>query len=527
MKSANKKNYQFKMLLSLFIIFSGIAFILWITRKNLINQNLIDAATRTETILKTVVDGIITINSQGLIETFNASAEKLFGYTAKEIIGCNINKLMPEPYQAQHNDYLSAYLKTGESKVLNIRREIPAKKKDGSIFQVELGVSAFEARGQKMFVGSLRDISERKENDRIKNEFISVVSHELRTPLTSIRGSLGLIAGAFSQELPEKINHLITIAYNNCERLILLINDILDLEKMNAGKMSFQLQPESLITLLNQAIEANNAFAEKFHVELHLIPPKKDITIQVDKHRFIQVMSNLLSNAAKFSPEKSQVKIFTELTKDSVKISVEDHGSGIPEKFRPHIFEKFSQANTSSTRSPGGTGLGLNIAKTLVTNMKGSIGFNTQTDQGTIFWIEFPLFNTQEQFPTPTIDDSIKKPWVLHIEKDSDFSNMLMAALQDKIQLIHAPSLSIAEKQLQQHCFSLIILDAALEDHHTPQLMKAIQQPGAAIMILSTKEIPNQLHPSIKAAIVKSRTPESKIIETILALAGAETGRIT
>ena len=227
----------------------------------------------------------------------------------------------------------------------------------------------------------------------MKSEFTAVVSHELRTPLTSIRGSLGLILGALSGSLPAKVRDLLEIAQNNCERLVLLVNDILDIEKFSAGQMRFDIadaaarrQSRCRRSKPTKATRASSTL----HIELAAIDP--DCFVAVDPDRFIQVMSNLLSNAAKYSPHRRhRARVQPNGAATRCAVSVRDDGPGIPEDFRARIFEKFSQADSSATREKGGTGLGLHIARRFIEHMQGRIGFDSEPGRGATFWVELPM----------------------------------------------------------------------------------------------------------------------------------------
>ncbi len=222
------------------------------------------------------------------------------------------------------------------------------------------------------------------------SEFISTVSHELRTPLTSIRGSLGLLAGGVAGALPETAKNLVDIAKNNCERLILLVNDILDVEKIGSGKMRLDLQVIDIRPVVQQALAANESFAAQHRVSVLLRMPDEPLQVHIDSDRLTQVLTNLLSNAVKFSPPEAAVEVRVSRVGQQVRVEVADHGPGIPEEFRSRIFQKFSQADSSDTRQKGGTGLGLNISKSLVELMNGAIGFNNQLGAGTTFFFELP-----------------------------------------------------------------------------------------------------------------------------------------
>lgn len=268
---------------------------------------------------------------------------------------------------------------------LNIKiKELRFRDEIGSMART---VQTFQENLQRMAVLK----TEQKDTDSMKNEFISVISHELRTPLTSIRGSLGLIANGAAGELPAKAQHLILIANKNCERLIHLINDILDIDKIAAGNMQFALQPESVNALLREAVQQNAAYAEKYFVRLQLTPLSKDVEINADAPRLQQVLANFLSNAAKFSPAGAKIDVSAIVQSGQVCICVKDYGLGIPNEFRSRIFKKFSQADSSSTRKKGGTGLGLYICKQVVEQMGGSIGYDLIKGLGSTFWIKIPI----------------------------------------------------------------------------------------------------------------------------------------
>jgi PAS domain S-box-containing protein len=353
-------------------------------------HELIGTQTRMQAVLDNVMDGIVTIDTAGQIEIFNRSAEKLFGYQAEEVIGHNVNMLMPEPYRSAHDGHMRDYLKTGKAKIIGIGREVVCLRKDGSIFPAELSISEMYHGERRTFVGMVHDITERQKIDRMKSEFVSTVSHELRTPLTSIHGSLGLLAGGMGGAMPERMMSLIEIGYKNSERLISLINDILDMEKIATGKMHFDMEPQEVMPILENAIEANQAYGSKYRVRFVLTTKLPGAYIRVDSSRMNQILSNLLSNAAKFSPPGSQVELGAVRLDGNIRIFVSDHGSGIPGVFRDKIFQKFSQADASDSRLKGGTGLGLSISRSLTEGMGGRIGYEPQDGPGTVFFVEFP-----------------------------------------------------------------------------------------------------------------------------------------
>ncbi|MGN7611112.1 CHASE domain-containing protein [Magnetococcales bacterium HHB-1] len=346
-------------------------------------------------IVEAAVTGLIKINSRGIIEAFNPAAEKMFLYKSKEVFGKNVKMIMPEPYHSQHDGYLRNYRKGDRAKIIGSIREVEGKRKDGSCFPLVLAVGEHEHEGRKKYVGFLLDITKQKEAERIKSEFVSTVSHELRTPLTSIKGTLGLVLGGVVGELPTKAEMLLKRAMDNTDRLTLLINDLLDMEKMQSGQIVFESSPIDIKKLLREVIIANEGYGEKFSVSIKLLEmPSEVLTIEGNEGRLMQVFSNLLSNAIKFSPKGGtvdiQVRCFEQEGNPWLRISVIDHGSGIPEAFHSRIFERFSQADASSTRQKGGTGLGLAISKTIVERLNGKINFESREGEGSHFFVEFP-----------------------------------------------------------------------------------------------------------------------------------------
>ncbi|MFZ9968047.1 MAG: ATP-binding protein, partial [Steroidobacteraceae bacterium] len=234
------------------------------------------------------------------------------------------------------------------------------------------------------------DISERVRMERMKREFIATVSHELRTPLTSIRGSLAMLTKGVGGELPKPAAGLVDIAHRNSERLILLVNDILDMEKLEAGRMEFALEDLTLEPLIRQALETQRPYGEALGVRYEFEGDLQGLCVRADANRLQQVLANLLSNAAKFSPRGGVVTLRVASLPSCIRLEVRDHGSGIPEAFRHRIFQKFAQADASDARAKGGTGLGLSITQAMVERMGGRIGFTSEPGVLTVFFVEMP-----------------------------------------------------------------------------------------------------------------------------------------
>jgi signal transduction histidine kinase len=251
-----------------------------------------------------------------------------------------------------------------------------------------------ETRG---LLRALRYATERKRLERLKDEFVSTVSHELRTPLTSIAGSLGLLMGNVAGELSKPAARLLEIAHSNSERLVRLVNDILDIEKLESGRVTFNLRRVEVRVLVKQAVEEINDFAAARGVDVQLTDFGNAVTyVRADSDRLVQVMTNLLSNAVKFSAPENAVVVAVDAREnpDVVRFSVRDHGPGIPLEFRPRIFERFAQADATNARRKGGTGLGLSIAKQIVDRLGGTVGFDDAPGGGTVFYVELPRWNS-------------------------------------------------------------------------------------------------------------------------------------
>jgi signal transduction histidine kinase len=258
------------------------------------------------------------------------------------------------------------------------------------------GAQDYLIKGQietRALLRALRYAIERKRLSQLQDEFVSTVSHELRTPLTSISGSLGLLVGKAAGDLPATAARLLAIAYTNSQRLVRLVNDILDIEKMESGQVIFNFKRIEVRSLVEQAIEANREFAKGYGIRFRF-DESSTHEVRADSDRLMQVVTNLLSNAVKFSPPDADVVVAIENADEHVRISVRDHGPGIPADFRPRIFEKFTQADTSNQRQKGGTGLGLSIVKQIVQRLGGEVGFSDAPGGGTIFYVDLPSLDT-------------------------------------------------------------------------------------------------------------------------------------
>ncbi|MDO8386447.1 MAG: ATP-binding protein, partial [Polaromonas sp.] len=333
-------------------------------------------------------------------------------------------------------------------------------------------------------------VTELKRIDRMKSEFVSTVSHELRTPLTSIRGSLGLISGGVAGVLPDAAKNLIAIASNNCERLIRLINDILDIEKIESGKMGLNVQPTDLGPLLAQVLAANSHYGASQAVPLKLEMPDGTLVVRADSDRLVQVITNLLSNAMKFSPPDTPVEVrLLRAAGSRVRVEVRDRGPGIPEEFRKRIFQKFSQADSSDTRAKGGTGLGLNISRAIIERLGGSIGFDTEAGVGTTFFFELPEWTalvtaasapSYGELPGAAQTDDTGRPRVLVCEDDPDIARLIVMMLdRGGFDADEAYSAAQAQARLALRPYAAMTVDLKLPDADGLTLIRTLRSEEA------------------------------------------------
>lgn len=336
----------------------------------------------------TAPHGMALVSLEGNFLEVNRALCEMWGYEREALLALDFQMLTHPDDLAVDLEHLQQLVR-GEVDQYQLSKRY--YRQDGQMMWGQLAVSIVRSEENQplYYVAQIEDITEQRQLERMMSQFVAVVSHELRTPLTSVNGALKLVNAGALGELPAQASEVLQIAARNTDRLGLLVNDLLDWEKLSADKMGFDYATYSLRRLLQDAVDSNAAYASTCDVRLTL-EGDGDASVEVDALRFGQIMANLLSNAAKFSPANDTVVVRYRMAQTRVVVEVEDHGPGIPQAFRNRVFQLFAQAEGGNTRRHGGTGLGLAIAKQLVEQMGGHIGFDTQDGLGTVFRVELP-----------------------------------------------------------------------------------------------------------------------------------------
>ncbi|HEX2202131.1 MAG TPA: ATP-binding protein, partial [Longimicrobium sp.] len=437
-------------------------------------------------ILESAAEGIYGVDAQGYTTFLNPAAARMLGHPAEALIG--------RPYEATllsqgtQGDPVRAALLSGEPRTAS---DATFRRADGSRFPVEFTcVPIVEERQIAGAVITFRDVAERREVDRMKDEFVSVVSHELRTPLTSIRGSLGLLAAGKAGEIPERGRRMLEIAVQNTDRLIRLINDILDLERIRSGGIGLERRRVDARELAWHAAEVMQAMAERAGVSLAVWA--EEVAVDADADRILQVLTNLISNAVKFSPAGAAVEVTVERVGEVALFEVADRGRGIPPDRVEAIFEPFQQVDSSDARQKGGTGLGLAICRSLVEQHGGRIWAESEPGMGSTFSFTLPgadaspvarealppraaggYGRTESEARAPAAESGgegaeacpPEGPCVLLAEDDEDLAKVLLEGFRRcGLEALHAKSGTEAMEIAGRAPLALLVLDPGLPE---------------------------------------------------------------
>lgn len=494
------------------------------TEQKRAQENTTASEQHLKALLTCLAEGVYQIDLEGNLVYMNGAAERILQYQENELLGKNMHSIIHDQSDAQHSQPSQASVPqpstgqrsqpTGDFKLLRVVEkgeelrisEDWFRRKDGSIVPVEYVGSPLMQNGEvKGAVIAFQDITTRKEAEKRVSEFYSTVSHELRTPLTSIRGAMRLLEAGKGGELTERGKHLTTMGRIECDRLVRLINDMLDIRKMEAGKLALRYGEFDAVDSARQAIANLQAYADEHRVSITL-KPTPPIQLNAEKDRFTQILTNLVSNAVRFSPLDSEVIVSLEViaTEQALTVSIQDKGPGIKPADQRRLFKVFQQLDATDARRKGGTGLGLAICKSLVEQHGGKIGLTSAEGEGATFWFTLPLFGKHQppqppQPPKESRDKAIASPpepknhtsqyrkskgktarvKALIAENDKFTRNLLELQLRRMgIEVICTESGEGAIKILNRDPIELLILELGLPDLSGTELIAKLKEEG-------------------------------------------------
>lgn len=460
-------------------------------------------------IVREAVDGIIAISEQGIIQAVNPAVERIFGYTEQELLGQNVKILMPEPYHGEHDTYLRNYLHTGVKKIIGIGREVLGRRKDGTVFPIDLAVSEVRFDQHRVFTGVIRDITERKAAERqlreamakaeaanrAKDHFLAIVSHELRTPLNPILATAEYLER--TQELPQSLRNEIAVIRRNVEQEARMVDDLLNLTRLQRNKIELHQEVLNVHTAIHTAVSQFQREIDRKRIELTISLRAHNNQVWADPGRIEQVLANLLSNAVKFTPDGGRITVqSSNPSEHRLRVEVIDTGVGIDPEVLPHLFQPFEQGERSTSRRFGGLGLGLVIAKGIVDLHQGSLTARSDgKDKGTTFTLELAAVPLVPDAPagagTTGTGSSRRGEQTINVLLVEDHEDTLrvMAKLITWMghRVLTAGDMTQAMELIAREEFDLLVSDIGLPDGSGLTVMKSLrqQQPGAKGIALS------------------------------------------
>jgi PAS domain S-box-containing protein len=406
-----------------------------VTDRKSAEREMRQAEERMRSVVDHVVDGIITIDEAGIVQTFNPAAERIFGYPSAEVIGQNVRMLMPEPYRREHDGYVGNYVRTGEAKVIGIGREVQGRRKDGTVFPLDLAISEFHTGGRRQFTGIVRDITERKgaeqallQADRAKDEFIAMLSHELRNPLAALSAASHVL-----RRSPSGAPHAIkasAVVERQTAHMARLIEDLLDISRITMGKLALERQPLDFGRAVSAMVHAWRV-AGRLEGRAKVAVDARSIWVDADPARLEQIVSNLLDNALKFTPAAGSVRVTVRQEAGDAVLRVADTGRGIEREALERVFEPFVQGTQDAARAEGGMGLGLALVKRLGEAHGGSVAVESEgAGRGATFTVRLPAVTGVAETEAAVVAGTrAGTRRILVIEDNTDAREMLRAAL--------------------------------------------------------------------------------------------------
>ncbi len=493
-------------------------------------------------VLEGIAEGIIIIDDQGIIQGVNRQAEELFGHAREDMIGRNVSMLMPEPFSSEHDGYIRRYLQTGEARIIGMGREVEGLKRDGERFPLGLAISEIHNDTHHHFIGIVRDLSRRKMLEQhlvrakeaaqaanvARSSFLASMSHELRTPLNSIIGFSGILRDGMAGELNEEQQKQIEIIHESGQHLLELISDILDLAKVDAGRMRLEPEPGDVGDIIEAAVRVVEPLARKKGLAIEVHVP--EIEIFNDLMKLKQLLLNLLSNAIKFT-ETGQITIRASAREGILTLEVEDSGRGIEADALEHIFDEFTQTGKTLEGQPG-TGLGLALCRRFARLMGGDISAESRAGVGSVFTLKLPQRvrtdggeETAGEIQLPEALDA-ERPVVLAIEDDSSMLELYRQFFMNtRFQLIRASSGRAGLEAAAEYRPDCIILDVLMPEMDGWEVLSSLKCDQATaeipVVCVSMLEDRQTAYALGAASFFVKPVIREQLLETIETLCGA------
>ena len=465
---------------------------------------------------------VFEVDPNGTIHDMNPAAENLFGYAAHELVGRNGIAMLFAPEDRERTErWWRTFVASGKPTTMVAERclrrdelELTCEWTLTPLVDEEENVTSVVLQG--------RDITHQRESERMRSEFTSTLSHELRTPLTSILGSLQLLRSGVLGELDKDQDEVTEIAERNGQRLLDLINEVLDIEKIESGRVVLVPETVEVDEFVPDSVRLNQGFADRFTVSLKMVGEVPKVKVRGDRKRLMQIMTNLLSNAAKFSPPNETVEVHCTVKNGRVRLVVADRGPGIPEAFRSKIFGRFAQADSTDSRIKGGTGLGLAICKRLIEMMQGRIGFSPREGGGTEFWFELPVMRAEDE-------ETGGAQRILVTEPDTVAAEYLAMVLGKAGYAVDmAPDASTSRALLGRWQYAMWMLDRNLRDvADTVSLITEMHHrlgETKIVMLMSLRSEQTTIEDAAKYGIVgwlMKNEPRQRVLEVVEGAIGA------
>lgn len=483
---------------------------------------------RLTALVENMLEGLIIVDAGSVIESVNPAAERLFGYAAWELVGQHLKILLP-PLSGVLPDQ---FLRDATRRAMGRVTEWEGRRKNGTVFPFELSLYEFWTANGRRIAGHIRDVSESRRLERLKKDFVATVSHELRTPLTSIRGSLSLLNGGALGDLPDEAREVVSIAERNTVRLIALINDILDLERLESGRMELHIVDIPVMTVFERALEGVRGMADSRGVPIDVHPTTARVRGDVD--RLAQVVINLLSNAVKFSAAGATISVSAAEANGRVEIRVQDQGRGIPASHLAKVFERFEQVQSSDSRQQGGTGLGLAICQAIVEQHGGTIEVESEPGKGSTFRFSIPSAHVSE--PSDRFLSTLQSGGfesaddVLVIDDDEALLGILSRQiLQQGLGVRTATTVAEGVRAALHRTPALVLLDVALPDGDGFEVVSRLQgEPtlrATPLLVYTVHDLTEDQRRRLRLGptrfLTKSRASDSDVIEAVRELIAA------